>query len=400
MNILQINSVCGIGSTGRIASDLHAFLLSDGHQSTVAFGRETAKNCAHTIRIGSRFDNYLHVAKTRLFDKHGFGSASATKRFIAELKALNPDVIHLHNLHGYYIHIGLLFDYLKQANKPVIWTLHDCWIFTGHCAYFDFVGCDRWKTTCHDCPEKMQYPTSYIDNSRWNYQAKNEIFLGVNKLTLVTPSKWLAALVKQSFLQDYPVELINNGIDLSVFRPMPNAFRTHYKLKDTFIVLGVASGFGERKGYNYFIELAKQLKSDEKLVLVGLSEQQIMRLPSGVIGINKTNNTQELAEIYSMADVFVNPTLEDNFPTTNLEALACGVPVVTFNSGGSPECIDDRCGLVVNRGDLQGLVTAIATVRKNGKEFYTVDCQKHAKCRFNKDARFAEYIGLYHDCLK
>ncbi len=397
MNILQINSVCGIGSTGRIATDLHAILLSQGHQSTVAFGRDTAKNCNHTICIGSRLDNYVHVAQTRVFDKHGFGSAAATKVFIEEIKALNPDLIHLHNLHGYYLHIGLLFEYLKQVNKPVIWTLHDCWAFTGHCAYFDFIGCERWKTECYNCPSKMEYPKSFTDNSRWNYQAKKEIFLRVKDLTIVTPSKWLAELVKQSFLQDYPVVVINNGIDLSVFRPTPSAFRINNKLQDKFIALGVASDFSERKGYSYFIELSKQLKQDEKLVLVGLSEKQIKRLPAGVIGITKTNNTQELAEIYSASDVFINPTLEDNFPTTNLEALACGTPVITFNSGGSPECLDASCGLVVKRGDLQGLVTAVATVRKNSKQFYTAYCEKHAHDWFDKNARFAEYIELYND---
>ena len=400
MNILQINSVCGIGSTGRIATDLHAILLSQEHQSTVAFGRYMAKNCNHTIRIGSRLDNYVHVIQTRLFDKHGLASAGATKNFIAKIKELNPDVIHLHNLHGYYLHIGLLFEYLKQANKPVIWTLHDCWAFTGHCAYFDFVGCERWKTECYDCPLKMEYPKSFTDNSQSNYKVKKDVFLGVEDLKLVTPSKWLAGLVKQSFLQDYPLVVINNGIDLSVFRPTPSPFRTNYKLEDKFIVLGVASDFSERKGYGYFLELSKQLKQDEKLVLVGLSEKQITSLPTGVIGITKTNNTQELAEIYSAADVFINPTLEDNFPTTNLEALACGTPVVTFDSGGSPECLDASSGLVVERGDLRELVTAIATIRKKGKKLYTAHCQKRAQDWFDKDTRLAEYIELYKEYLR
>ena len=399
MNILQINVVCGIRSTGRITTDLHAILLSQGHQSTIAFGRYEAKNCDHTIRIGSRLDKVVHIAQTRLFDQHGFGSITATKAFIAQIKTLNPDVIHLHNLHGYYLHIGLLFEYLKQANKSVIWTLHDCWAFTGHCSHFDFFGCERWKIECHNCPSKMNYPKSFIDNSQWNYRAKKELFLGLKDLTMVTPSEWLADLVKQSFLQNYPVVVINNGIDLEQFKPLPSAFRTYHQLDDQFVILGVASDFSERKGYRYFIELTKQLKSDEKLVLVGLNEKQIKQLPAGVIGISKTNNTQELAEIYSTADVFVNPTLEDNFPTTNLEALACGTPVITFNSGGSPECLDAACGLVVDRGDLQGLITAIATVKKNGKPFYTEHCQKRAHDWFDKDARFAEYVKLYSDYI-
>ena len=401
MNILQINSVCGIGSTGRIATDIHAILMAQGHQSTVAFGRDVAKNCDRTIRIGSRFDNCLHVARTRLFDTHGFGSASATKAFVCKIIELNPDVIYLHNLHGYYLHIGLLFEYLKLADKPIIWTLFDCWAFTGHCSYFDYIHCDRWKNECHDCPLKAEYPKSlFLDRSKWNYQQKKELFVGVPKLEIVTSSQWLANLVKDSFLKEYPLTVINAGIDLNVFKPTPSDFRSRYKLNDQFIMLGVASGWSERKGYQYFVDLTRQLRSDEKIVLVGVSEERIKQLPTGIIGIAKTTNTAALADIYSAADVFINPTLDDNFPTTNLEALACGTPVITFNSGGSPECLDDGCGLVVGRGDLPGLVAAIATVRKAGKAAYIARCRKWAEDRFDKNARFGEYLDLYREALK
>ena len=401
MNILQVNTVCGIGSTGRIATDLHAILIAKGHQSTVAFGRATAKNCTQTIRIGSRIDNYLHVARTRFFDDHGFGSKVATKALIEKIRVLNPDVIHLHNLHGYYLHIDLLFEYLKQARKPVVWTLHDCWAFTGHCSNFDFIGCENWKSECHHCPLKSAYPKSlYLDRSKWNYWQKKELFTGVNDMTFVTPSKWLANLVKESFLQEYPVKIINNGIDLNVFKPTSSNFRERYGLEHQFVILGVASVWGERKGYQYFIDLANKLRPDEKIILVGLSEQQIKELPFGIFGIAKTNSTTELAEIYCASDMFINPTLEDNFPTTNLEALACGTPVVTFNTGGSPESLDDKCGLVVERGDLKGMIEAISIVRKNGKETYFEKCQERAKEYFDKDARFTEYVSLYEDYLK
>ena len=396
MNILQINTVCGTGSTGRIATDLHAILLSQGNQSTVAYGRNTAENCEQSIRIGNSVDNYLHAAQTRLLDKHGFGSYRATKKFISEVRRLNPDVIHLHNLHGYYLHIGVLFDYLKQANKPIVWTLHDCWPFTGHCSYFDFADCNRWKTQCHNCPLKNEYPKSlFLDRSQRNYSQKKDLFTGMQNLTIVTPSKWLAGLVKQSFLQEYPVTVINNGIDLSVFQPVSSNFRTRYGLEGKFIILGVAAIFDERKGFQYFLNLFKKLKEDEQIVLVGLSEKQIRQLPSGIIGIARTNNVQELARIYGMADLFVNPTLEEVLGLVNLEALACGTPVVTFNSGGSPECIDKECGLVVKRGDLPGLILAIEAVRKNGKKFYSALCQKRAKDLYDKNARFSEYIELY-----
>ncbi len=400
MNILQINAVCGIGSTGRIATEMHAILLSQGHETSVAFGRYKARNCIDNIRIGSRFDTYLHVARTRLFDQHGFGSVSATKAFVSKIKTLNPDLVHLHNLHGYYIHIGLLFEYLKSINKPIVWTLHDCWAFTGHCSHFDFIGCSRWQKECHDCPLKSEYPKSlWLDNSRGNFQQKKALFIGVDNLTIVTPSQWLADLVKKSFLGDYPVKVINNGIDLSVFQSSSSTFRNQYKLEDKFILLGVATDWNERKGYGYFLKLVKRLKFDEILVLVGVSENQIKKLPHNIIGIAKTNNTSELAEIYSMADVFVNPTLEEVLGLVNLEALSCGTPVVTFNSGGSPECLDETCGLVVERGDLPALESAIATIKKNGKSSYSVACRRRVEYLFNKDARCAEYLDLYKGCL-
>jgi glycosyltransferase involved in cell wall biosynthesis len=400
VNVLQINSVCGIGSSGRIVAETHAMLVSQGHESTVAYGRDKAIGCQSSIRIGSRMDTYLHVARTRLFDAHGFGSARATQELIARIRALNPDVIHLHNLHGYYIHIGLLFEYLKQANKPVIWTLHDCWSFTGHCPHFDLIGCDLWMSECHDCPLKAEYPKSLLlDHSRRNYRQKKALFTGVKSLTIVTPSEWLAGQVKKSFLRSYPVVLINSGIDLNVFKPTPSDFRSRYRVEKDFLLLGVASGWGERKGHQYFIELAKQLLPDEKIVLVGVGEQQIKHLPQGIIGIAKTNSTAELAEIYSAADLFVNPTLEEVLGLVNLEALACGTPVVTFNSGGSSECLDSGCGCVVERGDLQGLVAAVAAMRKNGKESYAASCRKRVADRFDKDERFAEYLDLYQASL-
>jgi putative colanic acid biosynthesis glycosyltransferase len=400
MHILQINSF-GIGSTGRIATELNDIVISQGHQSSLAFGRDIPINRTQAIRIGNRIDNYLHFARTRLFDSHGFGSAFATKALIAKIKALNPDVIHLHNVHGYYLHIGLLFEYLKQAEKPVIWTLHDCWSFTGHCSHFDYIGCERWKRECYDCPLKSEYPISlFLDRSKLNYWQKKELFTGVRNLTIVSPSTWLADIVKESFLQEYPVKVINNGIDLNVFRPTKSDFRERNNLQGQFVLLGVAFVWCERKGYQYFIDLAKRLQKDETIVLVGLNEQQIKQLPAGVIGIKKTNSVAELAEIYSSVDLFVNPTLQEVLGLVNLEAMACGTPVITFNSGGSPECLVDGCGLVVERGDFTGLVDAIAKVRKNGKEFYTYKCLERVKDYFDKEERFAEYVALYDNQLK
>lgn len=401
MNILQLNSVCGVGSTGRIVMDMHNVLKSKGYNSTVAYGRETLGGADKEIYIGNRIDKYLHVIYSRLLDAHGYGSFKATKNFIKKIGVLNPDIIHLHNIHGYYLNIEILFEYLVAANKPVVWTFHDCWPITGHCTYFDYIGCDKWKTGCYECPIKAEYPKSILlDASKENYRKKNDLFAGVKDLTIVTPSRWLSLLVEASFLKKYPIKIINNGIDLSVFNPVESDFRVRNNLFNRFIILGVSSIWGERKGLNYFVRLAKDLKPDQIIVLVGVSDKIKKELPEEIVCISKTNNTRELAEIYSAADVFVNPTLEDNFPTTNLEALACGTPIITFDSGGSAECVDERCGIVVRRGDYDALSSAVVTVQSRGKQFYASQCLSRAKRLYDKNDRFQEYVRLYESKMR
>ncbi|MGG3560523.1 glycosyltransferase family 4 protein [Neobacillus rhizosphaerae] len=397
MRILQINSVCGVGSTGRIATDIHQLLIEQGHESYIGYGRGEAHNCETAIKIGNKYDNYAHALITRTTDKHGFASKNVTKQFIKKIEELDPDVIHLHNIHGYYINIKLLFDYLKTANKPVVWTLHDCWAFTGHCAYFDYVGCDKWKVGCNNCPEKSSYPSSsFIDNSRDNYINKKDIFNGVENLKIVTPSKWLSGLVKESFLSKYPVEVINNGIDVNIFQPTKSNIRKKYNIEKEYIILGVASMWDRRKGLKYFIELSSKLNDNEVIVLVGLSEKQKEQLPKKIIGITRTNNIKELVDIYSAADVYVNPTLEDNFPTTNLEALACGTPVITFDTGGSGEPIENNTGFVVEKGDIAALVKRINQV-KNERNNYKTDCVKRVLDHYEKESKYRDYILLYED---
>lgn len=401
MKVLQINSVCGIGSTGRIATDIHNILIEQGHESYIAYGRDLPKNCDNAIRIGTKIDNYTHVAKTRVLDKHGFGSKRATIEFIDEVKELDPDIIHLHNIHGYYINIEILFNYLKKANKPVVWTLHDCWSFTGHCAYFDYAGCNKWQKGCYKCPEKKSYPSSLVfDNSKGNYLSKKEIFSGIKNLTIVTPSQWLANLVQKSFLNEYPVKVINNGIDLDIFRPKVGDFKKKFNLDGKFIILGVASVWDRRKGLKYFVELADKVSNDEAVVLVGLSEKQISQIPKNIIGITRTNNVEELVDIYSSADVFVNPTLEDNFPTTNLEALACGTPVVTFDTGGSPESIDEISGSIVYEKDSISLYQTIQAIKNKRIENISQYCTETAMKHYNKAIKFNEYIDLYRNKVK
>ncbi len=364
MKVLMINSVCGIRSTGRICTDIADVLISQGHECKIAYGRETVPDKYKDIsyRIGSDIGVKLHGLKARLFDGSGFGSYFATKKFIKWIKEYNPDVIHLHNIHGYYIHVGLLFDYLKTCGKKIIWTLHDCWAFTGHCAYFDFVNCDKWKTECRNCIQKNSYPASYISKALRNFRKKSRAFQGVPNLILVTPSEWLKNIVRQSFLKEYETIVINNGIDLTVFKPTESDFKEKYGLTDKKIILGVASVWEKRKGFDDFLELAKQIDDGYRIVLVGVNDEQLKILPSNIIGIKRTNSATELAEIYTAADVLFNPTYEDNYPTVNLEAQACGTPVITYPTGGSVESVPKDnvaqnvfrfCELLVNVKNLE-----------------------------------------------
>lgn len=399
MKILQINSVCGIGSTGRIAVDLHDNLIKHGHQCHIAYGRGTAKHIipedAH--KIGSNMDVTFHAFMTRITDRIGFFSKKATIKFIKKIKEYNPDVIHLHNLHGYYINIKQLFNYLKDCGKPIVWTLHDCWAFTGHCTNFEIAACSDWKynkcQSFHKCPSKREYPSSYIfDHHTENYRIKKELFTSISNMTIVTPSKWLAELVKESFLSKYPIRVVPNGIDLHVFKPTTSNFRGKYGLQNKRIILGVANVWKKNKGFDDFMQIAALLVNKAVIVLVGLDKKQIKSLPKNIIGIGRTHDIEELAAIYTAADVFVNPTYEDNFPTVNLEAMACGIPVITYKTGGSPEAIDDRCGIVVEKGDYLNLIHKIQFIQKDTA---AGACVKRAEKYYDNSKKCLEYITLY-----
>lgn len=365
MRVLLINSVCGIGSTGRICTDLASELEKQGNEALIAYGRDgfvPEQFQKYAVRICSDSDIKINGIASRLFDNHGFGTTLHTKRFVRWIQEFDPDIIHLHNVHGYYLNVEILFEFLKTWNKPIIWTLHDCWPFTGHCVYFDYIGCDKWKKQCTHCPQIKMYPASWIvDNSKNNYERKRKIFCGLKNLTIVTPSDWLKNLINQSFLHGYETEVINNGIDTQIFKPTKSNIREKYAIKHKVIVLGVSMGWTPSKHLDYMIRLANDLGEQHQVVLIGLSEDQKNNLPKNIMGIPKTRNIRELVEWYSAADVFVNPTMEDNYPTVNLEAQACGTPVITFRSGGSAECIKDGYGIAVERGNYSELLKAIDT---------------------------------------
>lgn len=364
MKILMINVVCGIRSTGRICTDLAESLTKKGHKVKIAYGRESVPQQykMYAVRIGSDFDCKWHGIITRAFDRHGFASKTATKRFLEWADKYDPDVLHLHNLHGYYINVELLFDWIKsRPNMKVIWTLHDCWAFTGHCTHFTYVKCSKWKSKCKNCPQKREYPASYfIDSSENNFLRKKAAFTGVKNMTIITPSKWLSGLVKQSFLKEYPVQVIHNGIDTDIFKPTPSNFREKYHLENKKTILGVASTWDRRKGFDDFIKLARMLDDSFRIVLVGLSAKQMKIIPKNIIGIMRTNNIKELAAIYTAADVFLNLTYEDNYPTVNLEAQACGTPCVTYNTGGSVESVPKEN--ICSKDDLESVKLKISNI--------------------------------------
>jgi len=401
--LLQISIEVNTGSVGRIAEQIGQLVLEKGWESYIAYARNSNPSSSNVIKIGNKFDVYFHGIKTRIFDKHGFSSKKATIDLVKKIIQIKPDIIHLHHLHGYYIHVEILFDYLKKSSIPVVWTFHDCWSFTGHCAHFEFVGCNKWKIECHHCEQKAEYPKSLVfDRSRENYIDKKRIFNSIGNLTIVSVSDWLGNLVKKSFLKGFDSLVIKNGVDLSIFYPRESAtiIKTKYNVNDKFLILGVASTWGIRKGINEFLKLNESLPSDRYvIILVGLSKDQVKKLPPSIIGIERTESVEELADLYSAADVFVNPTFEDSYPTTNLEAMACGTPVITYNTGGSVESIDDNTGFIVEKHDVEGLKHAILKIGEKGKNHYLEICRDKAVSQFDKNEKFQEYVELYNRLL-
>ena len=395
MKVVQINSVCGTGSTGRIAVDISKKLNDEGIENYIFYGLGNS-NYENGIKFGGNLNIRTHQLGTRLLGKHGFYSKMATKQLVDKIKEIDPHIIHLHNIHGHYLNVEILFNYLASSKKKVIWTLHDCWSFTGHCAHFDYIGCNKWKDECLACPQLREYPKSLIfDRSNEAFYDKKRLFNSVKDMTIVTPSHWLANLVSESFLQNHEVKVINNGIDLNIFKPTISDFKEKHEIKDKYMILGVAAIWGEKKGLEYFIDLSKKIQNDEVIVLVGLSKEQRRKLPKNIIGISSTNSVTELAEIYSCADVFVNLTLEDTFPTTNLEALACGTPVITFDTGGSAESISKDTGVAVEKGNMNRLKFEINLLKKKGKQSFYKNCILRANNLYNMLDKFEEYINLY-----
>ena len=403
--LLQINPVIRINtSTGRIMQEIGELARANGWETYIAYsqGRDgVSPNAAHLIPVGNRWSVAWHGIMTRLFDRHGLASERATRQLIAEIQRIQPDIIHIHNIHGYFLNYRILFEYLSNANIPVIWTVHDCWLYTGHCYYYSYVGCDKWKSQCEQCPQRRDFPTSWwVDRSQQNFGDKKKAFTSIPKelLTIVPVSEWIHGEMKQSFLKDYPYQVIHNGINLENFQVYPaDEVKKRYGLEGKRILLGVASIWMEEKGWNDFMQLAGMLNPDEIIVLVGVKEEQKKGLPATIVPISRTDNLKQLAELYAAAEALVNPTWQDNYPTVNLEAIACGTPVVTYRTGGSIEVITSDTGFIVEQGDIPGLLAAVRIIEERGKDYYQTKCRAYAEAHFRKEDRYADYLKLYEN---
>ena len=390
MKIVQLNVTCGVGSTGKICLAVSRLLNERGVENYILFSEEDS-DYEYGIKYADKLSIKLEALKSRVFGNYGFNSKTLTKKLIAKLDEIQPDIVHLHNLHGHGCNLEILFTYFKEKNIKLYWTFHDCWAFTGYCPHFDMVGCDKWQIQCQACPQKGAY-SFFFDNSSKLYSKKKALFSGLD-LTIITPSQWLKGLVKKSFLKDYEVLVINNGIDLDIFKPSESDFRENHGIKDEFLILGVAFNWDERKGIDVFSDLARTLPKDCRIVLVGTNENTRQHLPDNVITIDRTENQQELAEIYTACDLFVNATREDTFPTVNIESLACGTPVLTFKTGGSPEIIDETCGMSVAKNDADALREAILKI-KDTRPFTKEACLKKS-AEYRKEEKFKEYTKIY-----
>lgn len=398
MKVFQLNTFCGVKSTGRIANEIAKLVENDGGKCLIGYGvpgiSEDYERFAY--RIGSKLERKIHAVIRKLFDAEGYGSLIATRRLIHKMKEFQPDLIHLHNLHGCYLHLPSLFRYLQKSNVPVVWTLHDCWPFTGHCAYFDFCGCTKWKKGCSNCPQQKSYPVCIgLDGSKRNYAMKKKAFSRLNNLTFVAPCQWMTQPLSASYMGKYPVRVIPNGVNLEVFKPTAGDLRQRYHLENKKICLAVAAEWDERKGLKFIQQASEQLGSEYVFVVIGLEKHQMNGLPQNVLPLERTADTNELAAWYTAADCLVNPTLEDNMPMVNLEALACGTPVVVFETGGCPEAVTRECGAVVPQSDVELFCKEIQRVSNNSAEMEKacLDRSRHFDCRNT----FQAYLQLYKE---
>lgn len=394
-SVFQINSCANWGSTGKIAEEINKTLGAQGWNTYLAYGRWFNPSQSKLIQIGNKASQVIALAKARLFDDDGLSNRIATRQLIKKIKAINPDVVHLHNLHGYYINYKILFDYFNTTDIPIVWTLHDCWAFTGHCGHFVGANCEKWRLECDNCPLIRSYPSSWwFDRSKKNYNLKKRLFSANKNLHIVAVSQWLARLVQQSFFGNADIRVINNGIDTNTFIPKIS------EKKPKFTILGVSSVWTKSKGLFDFYRLREALDMElYDIVLVGLNEGQIKVLPKGIKGVARTNSVEQLVAYYCSADVVLSLSYGESMGLTPIEGMACGTPAIVYNNTAQPELVTPSTGIVVNQGNIIELCQAISTIQNNGKQFYSDACRKRAEICYNKEVRYKEYYELYNELI-
>lgn len=399
--IVHINTV-SFGSTGSIAKELCCLAQKEGFKSYLFVPKSKRNKLLASdntkmfgISFMRRISSFLEK-KTGLLGCFNFFN---TFLLILKIRKYNPSILHIHNIHDSCINVRIISAFIKQKRINIIWTLHDCWAFTGRCPHFYILGCKKWKSGCFQCPySKNEYPKVCIDRTKYLWALKKKCFTNIDNLTIVTPSRWLSDLVNESFLNSYKVVVINNGVDLNIFKPSPSNLREKYEITDKYILLGVSFGWNDKKGLDVFIELSKRLPANFQIILVGTDDTVDEKLPKNIISIHNTSNQSELAKFYTIADLFVNPTKEEVLGLVNIEALACGTPVITFRSGGSPECVDSTCGKVVEWNDIDSMEREIIKIY-NEKPFSQSKCIERASL-FDKNEKYRQYIELYKGLIK
>ena len=396
--LLQINASVNTGSIGRISEQIGQKVMEQGWESYIAYGRPDYLNLSKSklIKVGRMLNVYEHYLENRIFDNEGLASRIPTKQFIKKIEEIKPDIIHLHNIHDHWLNYKILFEYLNTLDTPIVWTQHDCWAFTGGCMHFVHTNCEKWKSEC----EKCSYSKKLLDKSKKQFNLRKQFFVTNKNLVLVPVSYWLENEVKQSFFRNHQVVPILNGVDINSFKPLKQTnVRERYRIGDRFMLVGLATAWSARKGLKDYLELSKHISDDEVIVLVGLRKKQIENLPKNIIGIERTSNVQELAELYSTADIVLNLSYEETFGLTTVEGFACGTPGIVYNKTASPELIEEGVGYVVEAGNIVQLLNAIKEIKQKGKEYYSDNCRKRAENNYDKDKSFSKYIELYNNLL-
>jgi glycosyltransferase involved in cell wall biosynthesis len=395
--LLQLNCTANWGSTGKIAEQIGVRAQQKGWKVYMAYGRKILPSSLQTICVGHKLSPYLHYAENRLLDHEGLGSRFETQRLIKKIQVIHPDVVHLHNIHDHWLNYKLLFEYLNRTDIKVVWTLHDCWSYTGGCSHYTLLNCNKWQTECKNCVRSHLLR----DYSNQQFHLRKDLFTANMNLTLVSVSKWLEGEVRKSFLKDAHIQTILNGVDVNLFRPIKvSDINNKYNLHGKFVLVAAATAWSSAKGLEDYKVLATLLPSDCTLILIGLNEKQLRSLPQSIIGLPRTANVQELVEFYSRADVVMNLSYQESFGLTTVEGLACGSPSIVYNATASPELVTPETGIVVEPGDIHGVLSAILKIKQKGKVAYSTACRQRAEQYFDKNKNFEKYIQLYDELLK